>query len=257
MNDLSQGAPSRVQPRRVTRFGLDRLERELTELLTTIHAYRSALGEYPPPGIGRPDFIKGPPLESFRGFGDLAGLGEARQASPDAAALDEAHDEASDDGSAQSPFLSNPSARAGATQVDLGSSMADGPLGDTGWVLQGGGWLLKAPDGHRLRINICERALVLALRQSPEHALSFDAYFELIKTTRAVYSQKPLRQTSMRMILMRLMKKLGQSNAPCPLVSMHGWGYRLRTKQEVELAANSAVDRHLSRATNQVALSRG
>lgn len=105
-------------------------------------------------------------------------------------------------------------------------------MGETGWLLLGGGWVLVAPDGFRVRLNICERALMLALSSGTDHVISLEDFFELVSSTRASYGQKPLAPTSMRMILMRLMKKLGRSGNPCPIVSVHGWGYRLRAVAE-------------------------
>lgn len=189
--------PQRLKPGRFDRFGLDRLERELREMLNTICAYRDAIGDY--------------------------GLVGGRA---DASANDAAHPpQRNDDILVPSRDLPPPSA--------LPEHATEGPLGDTGWVLLGDGWLLRAPDGYRLRLNICERALLLALANAKDHAISFDAFFQLMGTTRAVYGQKPLAVTSKRMILMRLMKKLACSTSPGPLMSVYGWGYRLRAKDEL------------------------
>ncbi|WP_304304946.1 helix-turn-helix domain-containing protein [Pseudacidovorax intermedius] len=108
----------------------------------------------------------------------------------------------------------------------------DGALGETGWSLLRDGWVLVAPDGFRLRLNLCERAILSAMVCAPQHALSLGGLIELLTQTRANFGQKPLATSSMRMILMRLMKKLERSGAPCPILSVHGWGYRLRVGDE-------------------------
>lgn len=191
--------PLRLKPCRFDRFGLDRLERELRELLDTICAYRDAIGDY---GLqsGDPDSVGGRPSIACEGDADIV-LPPGGGAAPSALAQ---------------------------------SHTNEGPLGETGWVLLGDGWLLRAPDNYRLRLNICERALLLALANADDHAIGFDAFFNLMATTRAVYGQKPLALTSKRMILMRLMKKLACSTSPGPLMSVHGWGYRLRVKDELQ-----------------------
>lgn len=189
--------PQRLKPGRVDRFGLERLERELREMLNTICAYRDAIGDYGLIG-GRTDASANDASHPLQSHDDI--LVPARDV-PSLAALPEHANE--------------------------------GPLGDTGWVLLGDGWLLRAPDGYRLRLNICERALLLALANAKDHAISFEAFFQLMRTTRAVYGQKPLAVTSKRMILMRLMKKLACSTSPGPLMSVYGWGYRLRAKDEL------------------------
>ncbi|MBO9644317.1 MAG: helix-turn-helix domain-containing protein [Pseudacidovorax sp.] len=108
----------------------------------------------------------------------------------------------------------------------------DGALGETGWSLLRDGWVLVAPDGFRLRLNLCERAILGAMVCAPQHALSLAGLMELLTQTRSNFGQKPLATSSMRMILMRLMKKLERSSAPCPILSVHGWGYRLRVGDE-------------------------
>ena len=129
-----------------------------------------------------------------------------------------------------SDFLAQPSAGAALPRID-------GALGETGWSLLRDGWVLVAPDGFRLRLNLCERAILSAMVCAPQHALSLGGLMELLTQTRSNFGQKPLATSSMRMILMRLMKKLERSGAPCPILSVHGWGYRLRVGDELAVAA--------------------
>ncbi|SIR73167.1 hypothetical protein [Pseudacidovorax sp. RU35E] len=209
--DLAQ----RLKPTRFDRFGLDRLERELRDLLATICAYRNAIGDY---GLG------GTPQDATAEAEPLR-IAPSPESSPSLLA-------------SASPHLT--------LHAGTAPTLSEGPLGETGWTLVGEGWLLCAPDGFRLRLNICERALLLALVNAADHAISFDAFFQLMATTRAVYGQKPLALSSMRMILMRLMKKIGGSTASCPIRSVHGWGYRLRVSDEV-----SPLDRPPAEAMGQ------
>ncbi|RDI23346.1 hypothetical protein DFR41_10650 [Pseudacidovorax intermedius] len=118
--------PQRLEPGRVDRFGFERLERERREMLNAICAYRDAIGDYGLIG-GRTDTSANDASHPLQSHDNI--LVPARDV-PSLAALPEHANE--------------------------------GPLGDTGWVLLGDGWLLRAPDGHRLRLNLCERALLLA-----------------------------------------------------------------------------------------------
>lgn len=131
-----------------------------------------------------------------------------------------------------SDFLSSASAASGSGGAGGVLPRIDGALGETGWSLLRDGWVLVAPDGFRLRLNLCERAILSAMVCAPQHALSLGGLIELLTQTRANFGQKPLATSSMRMILMRLMKKLERSGAPCPILSVHGWGYRLRVGDE-------------------------
>ncbi len=180
---------------------LERLERELCELLSTIRAYRGVTGDHASDVSAEASTEEGgtPPPS---GLADII-IPSSRQP------------------------------QATPSSIDLG----DRSLGETGWLLIGDCWLLRAPDGYQLRLNICERALLLALAQATDHAISFDAFFQLMENTRVMYGQKPLALTSRRMILMRLMTKLGRSSSPGPLLSVHGWGYRLRVRDELQPAA--------------------
>ncbi|WP_234193752.1 helix-turn-helix domain-containing protein [Pseudacidovorax sp. NFM-22] len=134
--------------------------------------------------------------------------------------------------SSASDFLSSASAASGSGGAGGVLPRIDGALGETGWSLLRDGWVLVAPDGFRLRLNLCERAILSAMVCAPQHALSLGGLIELLTQTRANFGQKPLATSSMRMILMRLMKKLERSGAPCPILSVHGWGYRLRVGDE-------------------------
>lgn len=176
---------------------LARLEQELQEVLGALRAYRVATApeDRHSPGQGKP---------------------------PSAFSVDSVAE-------AKAPAVSLPGLGARSRLVRNEGGGADGALGDTGWFLLGDGWVLQAPDRVRIRLNICERAILVEMLCSAEHAISFDTYFKLIEETRALFGKKPLATSSMRMVLMRLMRKTMKSTAACPIHSVHGWGYRICT----------------------------
>jgi hypothetical protein len=218
---------------------LERLERELRAVLETVQACREVLGaSQEADGVERAvsaassastaacgrvtSFAASAPISSASLFSPLSSLLASPAAANDRGAC----------ASSASDFLSSASAAVAGGGAGGVLPRIDGALGETGWSLLRDGWVLVAPDGFRLRLNLCERAILSAMVCAPQHALSLGGLIELLTQTRANFGQKPLATSSMRMILMRLMKKLERSGAPCPILSVHGWGYRLRVGDE-------------------------
>ncbi len=223
---------------------LERLERELRAVLETVQACREVLGASQE--ADRADragsaasntssaacaratsFVASAPLPSLPFSSPTLSFPLSSLLASPAAANDRGAC-----ASSASDFLSSASAASGSGGAGGVLPRIDGALGETGWSLLRDGWVLVAPDGFRLRLNLCERAILSAMVCAPQHALSLGGLIELLTQTRASFGQKPLATSSMRMILMRLMKKLERSGAPCPILSVHGWGYRLRVGDE-------------------------
>lgn len=94
------------------------------------------------------------------------------------------------------------------------------------WRLAEQDWVLVSPEGVRIRLTTNERCFMKILLSSPELRVTHEQLLAAMGPGRACAGSEPApRQSRLGVMISRLRMKFTEHGVPCPLKSLHNWGY--------------------------------